>query len=259
MPSSKWNIESNGDELPIAQHWVIGKMHAPMTLTAEHQHPNSPTFGQIGLRLYELALVILGLVFVFGDDLEQRIWYLTLWDIGAVVYLLAGSLRVWRLVGASGSAPGRSRIVPTSRIMRALFELEEHNLFSTFAMSLTGVAAAVTIVLYRDKGDLHHRYEVLAVLAMICAWMMLHAGYARLYERLYYQQDSGGGLQFPANSQPNFADFIYFSFTLGATFAVSDVNITDRRIRWHVTIHSVVSFFYNSAVLALAVGIIIGP
>ena len=230
-----------------------------MTSTAKPQDSESPTFAQIGVHFYELALVILGLVFVIGDDLEQRIWYLTLWDIGAVVYLLAGSLRVWRLVDTSGPAPDRVRIVPTSRFMRALFELEEHNLLSTFAMSLTGVAAAVTIVLYRDKGDLQHRYEVLAVVAMICAWMMLHAGYARLYERLYYHQGTEGGLQFPENNQPNFADFIYFAFTLGATFAVSDVNITDRRIRWHVTVHSVVSFFYNSAVLALAVGIIIGP
>ena len=233
-------------------------MPPSMTLTAKPQGSGSPTFAQVGLRLYELALVILGLVFIIGDDLEQRIWYLTLWDIGAVIYLLAGSLRVWRLVRASGPAPDRVRIVPKSRSMQALFRLEDHDLFSTFAMSLTGVAAAVTIVLYRDKGDLQHRYEVLAVLAMICAWMMLHAGYARLYERLYYQQGSGGGLQFPANNLPNYADFIYFAFTLGATFAVSDVSITDRRIRWHVTVHSVVSFFYNSAVLALAVGIIIG-
>jgi uncharacterized membrane protein len=243
----------------MAQSCVNRKMPEPMTSTAEPQGRDSPSFGQVGLRLYELALVILGLVFVLGDDLEQRIWYLALWDIGAIVYLLAGSLRVWQLVRSSGPAPGRSRYVPTSRIMRALFEMEEHNLFSTFAMSLTGVAAAVTIVLYRDKGDLQHRYEVLAVLAMICAWMMLHAGYARLYERLYYKQDTEGGLQFPADTQPNFADFIYFSFTLGATFAVSDVNVTNRRMRWHVTVHSVVSFFYNSAVLALAVGIITGP
>src|SRR6478735_11943077 len=225
-------------------------MPPSMTLTAKPQGSGSPTFAQVGLRLYELALVILGLVFIIGDDLEQRIWYLALWDVGAIIYLVVGALRVWRLVGSTGAAPGRARSLPRSRSVQALFRLEDHDLFSTFAMSLTGVAAAVTIVLYRDKGDLQHRYEVLAVLAMICAWMMLHAGYARLYERLYYQQDPGGGLQFPANSQPNFADFIYFSFTLGATFAVSDVNITDRRIRWHVTIHSVVSFFYNSAVLA---------
>jgi len=216
-----------------------------------------PSLRQVGLHLYQLALVLLGLVFIVGDDLEQRIWYLAIWDAGAVVFLLVGGWSVWRLVDAK--EPGRrDSAMPSSLAMRALFQLEQQSFFSTFAMSLTGVAAAVTIVLYRDKGDLQHRYEVLAVVAMICAWMMLHAGYARLYERLYYQQGTQGGLQFPNNSQPNYADFIYFSFTLGATFAVSDVSITDRRIRWQVTVHSVVSFFYNSAVLALAVGIIIG-
>jgi uncharacterized membrane protein len=227
-------------------------------MTVQAQDLRSPSFAQIGRRLYELALVILGLVFIIGDDLEQRIWYLALWDVGAILYLVVGALRVWRLVGSTGAAPGRARSVPKSRGVQALFKLEDHGLFSTFATSLTGVAAAVTIVLYRDKGDLQHRYEMLAVLAMVCAWMMLHAGYAQLYERLYYQQGTGGGLEFPANNQPNYADFIYFSFTLGATFAVSDVSVTNRRMRWYVTTHSVVSFFYNSAVLALAIGLIIG-
>ena len=217
-----------------------------------------PSLRQIGLHLYELALVLLGLVFIIGDNLEQRIWYLAIWDAGAVLYLVVGGWSVWRLVGAN-EPEHRDPILPASRGMRTLFRLEQPSFFSTFAMSLTGVAAAVTIVLYRDKGDLEHRYEMLAVVSMICAWLMLHAGYARLYERLYYQRGAGGGLQFPNNAQPNYVDFIYFSFTLGATFAVSDVSITDRRIRWQVTVHSVVSFFYNSAVLALAVGIIIGP
>lgn len=218
-----------------------------------------PSLRQVGLHLYELALVLLGLIFIIGDNLEQRIWYLTIWDAGAVVYLLVGGWSVWRLVDAKAQPQRRDPILPSSRGMRMLFRLEQPSFFSTFAMSLTGVAAAVTIVLYRDKDDLQHRYEMLAVVAMICAWMMLHAGYARLYERLYYQQGTVGGLQFPNNTQPDYADFVYFSFTLGATFAVSDVSVTDRRIRWQVTVHSVVSFFYNSAVLALAVGIIIGP
>ena len=70
-------------------------------MTVEPQDPDTPSFAQIGLRLYELALVILGLIFIIGDDLEQRIWYLTIWDVGAVIYLVAGALRVWRLVGTS--------------------------------------------------------------------------------------------------------------------------------------------------------------
>jgi uncharacterized membrane protein len=214
---------------------------------------------QIFRRVYEVALVALGLVFIIGDDLAQRIWYLALWDIGASIYLIYGMWSVRRIALTSESDLENAKVAPKSQRVRSLYFFNEHTIFSTFASSITGVAAAISIVFYRDKGDLNHLFEVLAVVAMICAWMMLHAGYARLYQHLSYDVEPAGGLQFPDNVQPNFSDFIYFAFTLGATFAVSDVNITSRQMRWYVTVHSVISFFYNSAVLALAVGIITGP
>ena len=79
------------------------------------------------------------------------------------------------------------------------------------------------------------------------------AGWARLYHAR-----SANGLRFPDQRSPGRIEFLYFAFTIAVSFAVSDVTITRRDVRWQVTIHSVASFFYNAAVIALAIGTITG-
>ena len=54
---------------------------------------------------------------------------------------------------------------------------------------------------------------------------------------------------------PAYWDFVYFSFVIGMTFQVSDVQITRTSLRRLVLFHGIVSFFYNVAVLALMVNI----
>jgi uncharacterized membrane protein len=68
----------------------------------------------------------------------------------------------------------------------------------------------------------------------------------------------GRGLEFPHGAAPMATDFLYFSFTLGTSFAASDVTVTSQTMRWHVMIHSILSFFYNTVVLAVAFGILTG-
>jgi len=58
-------------------------------------------------------------------------------------------------------------------------------------------------------------------------------------------------LTFPGTDLPNYLDFIYVSFTVGLTYAMSDVNVTSDRLRRLVLIHSVVSFFFYSTVLGV--------
>ena len=92
---------------------------------------------------------------------------------------------------------------------------------------------------------------------MLLAWLILHVGYARRYERDFHQL-GGHGLVFPETPSPQFVDFLYFAVTLGTTFATSDVDITSRSVRWTATIHSVLGFLYNAVVLAVAFKVITG-
>lgn len=67
-----------------------------------------------------------------------------------------------------------------------------------------------------------------------------------------------GGPDFPNEPTPDFGDFTYFAFVIGTTFAMSDVNVTTRRMRWVVLTHSVVGFFYNAVVIAVPIEVIKG-
>ena len=65
----------------------------------------------------------------------------------------------------------------------------------------------------------------------------------------------GSGLQFPGGGDPDYWDFLYFSFTIGAAVQTSDVAITTPRMRRLVLGHTVVSFLFNTTILAIAVNV----
>ncbi|WP_202616278.1 DUF1345 domain-containing protein [Actinomyces sp. 432] len=91
---------------------------------------------------------------------------------------------------------------------------------------------------------------VMTILMAVLGWALLHLGYARHYERLDHLY--GPSLRFPGTTDPDLTDYVYFSLTVGTTFATSDVMVVSRRLRWTVLVHSVLAFFYNAIVLAIA-------
>lgn len=105
--------------------------------------------------------------------------------------------------------------------------------------------------------------KALVVATLALAWAFANAVYTLHYAHLYYTADDGGkdlaGLDFPGKRiEPDYADFAYFSFTLGIALQTSDVCITSPGIRRTVTIHCIAAFVYNLGVLALAVNILSG-
>ena len=103
----------------------------------------------------------------------------------------------------------------------------------------------------------------MTIFTLIMAWVFANAVYALHYAHLFYTSDDGGkdlqGIEFPGTGKhPEFADFVYFSFTIGCTLAVSDTNVTSPHIRKVVTAHSVAGFIYNVGVFALTVNLLAG-
>ncbi len=94
--------------------------------------------------------------------------------------------------------------------------------------------------------------------AVVLAWILTHVSYGLRYAHLFYRDDSDGigGLRFPGEELPCLSDFMYFSFTLGMCFQTSDVIITSTEIRRAVLVHSVLSFAYNTAILALTMNLV---
>jgi uncharacterized membrane protein len=61
------------------------------------------------------------------------------------------------------------------------------------------------------------------------------------------------GLQFPGEEAPDYWDFLYFSMTIGMTFQVSDVTISAKAIRRLVLVHALISFLFNTVIIALTI------
>ena len=94
-------------------------------------------------------------------------------------------------------------------------------------------------------------------------WLMLHVIASFHYAHFYYaandsanpQHGSASGLSFPATEKPGMWDFLYFSFVIEMTAQVSDVQVTTTEMRKLTLFHSVVSFLFNTVLIALAVNI----
>ena len=98
----------------------------------------------------------------------------------------------------------------------------------------------------------------LATITIALSWAAVHTAFALHYAHEFYRGAKPGGLQFPSgdnDDEADYWDFVYFSFVIGMTAQVSDVGITDRIIRRTATVHGIISFVFNTALVALMVNI----
>ncbi|MBT1511993.1 DUF1345 domain-containing protein [Bradyrhizobium sp. SRL28] len=116
--------------------------------------------------------------------------------------------------------------------------------------------AAIVLELGASKGSTPGL--ILATVTIVLSWATVHTAFSLHYAHEFYRGKKPGGLQFPsgdAHEDADYWDFVYFSFVIGMTAQVSDVGITDRVIRRTATVHGIVSFVFNTALLALMVNI----
>lgn len=102
---------------------------------------------------------------------------------------------------------------------------------------------------------------LMSLVAIICSWALVHTVFGLRYAHTFYGDPDGpmgpkphaGGLDFPGDREPDYMDFAYFSFVIGMTFQVSDVVITSRAFRKLVLLHAMLSFGFNTVILALTI------
>jgi uncharacterized membrane protein len=121
---------------------------------------------------------------------------------------------------------------------------------------------AATFVLRHAKslpGDEGHLLTILAVATTVISWLLTHTAFTLRYAHLYYRSgvDSEGGIEFGGDDKPEDLDFAYFAFTIGMCFQVSDATISDRLIRRTALLHALVSFAYNTGILAVVLNIVV--
>jgi uncharacterized membrane protein len=126
---------------------------------------------------------------------------------------------------------------------------------------------AIAFILRETKGkdiSIVIPHITLAVVTIIGSWLLVHTIFAMHYAHEYYQDhkidinSKAGGLDFPEDIEPDYWDFLYFSFVVGMTSQVSDVQITSRSLRRLALLHGILSFFFNTTIVAMSINIIAG-
>jgi uncharacterized membrane protein len=151
--------------------------------------------------------------------------------------------------------------------IRAQAKEQDESSIAIFIIILLSIIASITgvfvIVVNREQNSVLPL--ILGSAGMACSWIMLHTIFTIRYAHLYYGNHPTsdklhhGGLRFPNEEEkPDFVDFAYFSFVIGMTFQVSDIEITDKRMRRLVLMHSVISFAFNTFIVALTINVLAG-
>jgi len=101
---------------------------------------------------------------------------------------------------------------------------------------------------------------VLCLATVALAWVVTQTAFTFRYAHLYYREDSEGvgGIDLPGKAEPAYFDFAYFAFTIGMCFQVSDACVSSPQIRRTVLLHAVISFAYNSIILAFVLNLVFG-
>jgi uncharacterized membrane protein len=173
------------------------------------------------------------------------------WDAGALTLLALA----WIIIARSDGAETHHRAAMSDPGRTTVWAL---------VLASSTVSLFVAIVVLRQARRVAPGAEAvmvaLCLVAVAAAWLLTHTSCTLRYAHLYYRDDEEGvgGLEFPGGRQPDYLDFAYFGFTVGMCFQVSDVPITGRTLRRAVTGHALLSFAYNTAVLALAMNLFTG-
>lgn len=105
-------------------------------------------------------------------------------------------------------------------------------------------------------------HALLALSTVVGAWLLLPVVFTLSYASHYYHAHTEPcGLKFPEDNpdfQPHYSDFLYFAFTLAVAAQTSDVTVNTRRMRKLVLLQAVLSFAFNTAILALSINIAAG-
>ncbi len=160
------------------------------------------------------------------------------------------------------------------REMRQIARLKDSSRISILLFVITASCVSLFAIIFlllnhgKDGQHVHvTRHVLMSIGSVAISWWMLHTMFTMSYAHMYYtntpQPDDPkdaviGGLQFPEETNPDYLDFVYFSFVIGMTFQVSDVEISSRSIRRLALLHALISFAFNTAIVALSINVVSG-
>jgi uncharacterized membrane protein len=192
------------------------------------------------------------------------VWYLVPFPHAIARALFAWNVAGWLYVVLIGVMMLRCEIAGIKR--QASLEEESRTLlliltiFASVAMVLAIVAQLSA--LHEDHSPDRTLKFALSFSTIMVSWFLVHMVFALYYAHEFHSESrgggargAGGGLDFPNDHIPDYLDFLYFAFVVGTTAQTSDVVVTSRKMRRAVTLHGLLSFFFNTTVIALVVNL----
>jgi uncharacterized membrane protein len=218
---------------------------------------DQPRLGWLSLRRPRLAagvasgVLVYALLYLFSG-LPGRLRFVLSWDAGVLVAMIL-------LSGLRGTQPNALKRIAAQQDAGKWTVL----FLTLVAASASLVAIAGEVPLIKSAAEFEKIVRIgLIIATIILSWSFIHVIFALHYAHDYYSSDDGGatieGLAFPGKAAPTYMDFVYFSFTIGMTFQVSDVQITDPAMRTLALTHGIISFFYSTGILALTINLVAG-
>ena len=204
-------------------------------------------------RLFTSVAVGLVLALLIPGDASPTLRAVIAWDCGTILYL---GLVIAMAAGAS-EASMRQRAALEDEARWVLLALVAgaafFSMFAILHIMREAKAAGGTTMLIE---------AVLAGMTIMLSWLFAHTVFAVHYAHDYFNdlnENRPPGLNFPSErDDPDYWDFLYFSFVIGMTAQVSDVQVLTQRWRRLVLAHGILSFLFNTVVLALSINLLAG-
>lgn len=213
----------------------------------------------IFLSMHPLQRLLISIIlcviayFIFPANQSSLIKIVGLWIIFSATYLIM----CWIVLFTE----------PIAEIRKKASQEDGSKIFVFLMILFSSVASLVCVLLLlmsKDSKTINSSLFIPATISgMILSWAMVHTLFAFHYARNYYGNDEddktqpAGGLDFPGKDvKPDYIDFAYFSFVIGCTFQVSDVEISSRSIRRLAFLHQLISFGMNTFVVALTINLV---
>jgi len=204
-------------------------------------------------KLYLAALAGAAVLVLTPASLSANVREVLAWDVSALVYLVA----VLRMAMKSSGEMIRARAARQDDGRQAILII----LLSAIAASLAAIAGLLNEA-KASAHDLRMLHLVLAASTILMSWAVTQVVFTLHYAHEFYRpsdgQRSDNGLNFPGDGNPDYWDFLYFATSIGAASQTSDVSVRTKTFRRLVTVHAIISFVFNTAILALAINLAAG-
>lgn len=173
--------------------------------------------------------------------------------VGGDVFFLSYIAAFWLALGNLDSAYLKNR---------AKVEDEGAGIVSVIILAAVAYTCTAIFTTLNDKTPADPIWLVILLAGAPLGWFVIHFNEAAHYSNLYYREHHRGSksrkaLDFGDDAEPGIQDFLYFSFVIGMTSQTSDTNVLTTPMRRAVTFHSVVSFFFNAILIAMAVNAVV--